>query len=192
MKVFLYGILTRRIKYNLDIPLGIKKSNRKSKIGRDTVVSVLGHFGVSPTHITTTSNLPVEAMENEYPLIVKGLEFIPDSGGLGRFRGGLGIRKEIQVVGHDCYFASHGDRQHIPPWGLFGGQSGRCGRMVIRRKEGPETMLPSGKNSDIHLEDGDSVIVETPGGGGWGDPEERPIELVERDLKDEKYSASPL
>lgn len=141
-------------------------------------------------HITNTSNLPVEAMENEYPLIVKGLEFIPDSGGLGRFRGGLGIRKEIQVVGHDCYFASHGDRQHIPPWGLFGGQSGRCGRMVIRRKEGAETTLPSGKNSDIHLEDGDCVIVETPGGGGWGDPEERPIELVERDLRDGKYSKS--
>jgi len=143
-------------------------------------------------HITNTSNLPVEAMENEYPLLVKRLEFIPDSGGLGRFRGGLGIRKEIQVVGHECYFASHGDRQHIPPWGLFGGESGRCGRMVIRKKDGQEMVLPSGKNSDIHLEDGDCVIVETPGGGGWGYFGERPINLMERDIIDGKYSKSSL
>lgn len=137
-------------------------------------------------HITNTSNLPVEAMENEYPLAVERLELIPDSGGSGKYRGGLGIRKEIRVVGHLCHFASHGDRQKIPPWGLSGGGPGRCGRMVIRKKDGGEIVLPSGKNSEILLEDGDIVSVETPGGGGWGDPNERPPELSKKDLMDRK------
>ncbi len=137
-------------------------------------------------HITNTSNLPVEAMENEYPLAVERLELIPDSGGSGKYRGGLGIRKEIRVVGHLCHFASHGDRQKIPPWGLSGGGPGRCGRMVIRKKDGKEMVLPSGKNSEILLEDGDIVSIETPGGGGWGDSKERPPELSRKDLMDRK------
>jgi N-methylhydantoinase B len=132
-------------------------------------------------HITNTSNLPVEALENEYPLVVNRLEFIPGSGGMGKYRGGLGIRKDIQVIGHLCSFASHGDRQQFPPWGLFGGHPGRCGRMMIRSKVRNEIVLPSGKNSEILLQDGDILIVETPGGGGWGDPRERSRELLERD-----------
>jgi len=137
-------------------------------------------------HVTNTSNLPVEAMENEYPLIVERLELIADSGGEGKYRGGLGIRKGIQVVEHLCHFASHGDRQHIPPWGLFGGHPGRCGRMVIRKRDGKETILSSGKNSEIFLQDGDILSVETPGGGGWGDPAERPSDLLQKDLTDRK------
>jgi N-methylhydantoinase B len=139
-------------------------------------------------HITNTSNLPVEALENEYPLVVNRLEFIPGSGGMGKYRGGLGIRKDIQVIGHLCSFASHGDRQHFPPWGLFGGHPGRCGRMMIRSKVGKEIVLPSGKNSEILLQDGDILSVETPGGGGWGDPRERSPELLERD---ESYRKIP-
>ena len=141
-------------------------------------------------HVTNTSNLPVEAMENEYPLIVDLLELIPDSGGTGKYRGGLGIRKDIRVVEHLCYFSSHGDRQHIPPWGLFGGRPGRCGRMVIRKKDGKESVLPSGKNSEILLQDGDILRVETPGGGGWGNSGERPIDLLQKDLMDRKVTDS--
>jgi N-methylhydantoinase B len=139
-------------------------------------------------HITNTSNLPVEAMENEYPLFVERLELIPDSSGMGEFRGGLGIRKDIRVVGHICTFASHGDRQHIPPWGLYGGSPGRCGKMVIRRSDGQEFILLSGKNSEILLQDGDAVSIETPGGGGWGDHIERSVELLHRDLLEGKVS----
>jgi len=139
-------------------------------------------------HVTNTSNLPVEAMENEYPLVVERLELIPNSGGIGEYRGGLGIRKDIRVVGHLCSFASHGDRQQIPPWGLFGGGPGRCGKMVVRKKCGEEIMLPSGKNSEILLQDGDVVAVETPGGGGWGNLAERPMGLFQKDLADGKVT----
>ena len=115
-------------------------------------------------HMTNTSNLPVEALENEYPLIVDRLEFIQNSAGRGEYRGGLGTRKDIRVVGHHCTFASHADRQHFPPWGLFGGEAGACGRFVITRAAtGQSEVLPSGKTSEIELNDGDVVSVQTPG-----------------------------
>ncbi|OGA72001.1 MAG: hypothetical protein A3G81_31995 [Betaproteobacteria bacterium RIFCSPLOWO2_12_FULL_65_14] len=127
-------------------------------------------------HITNASNLPVEALENEFPLAVDRLELCRGSEGPGRFRGGQGIRKDIRVVNHLCMFGSHGDRMQHPAYGLFGGQPGRCGRMVIRKEDGEEIVLASGKNSEIALKDGDVVSVITPGGGGWGDPVQRASE----------------
>lgn len=140
-------------------------------------------------HSTNTSNLPVEALENEYPLMVDWLELIPDSGGRGKYRGGLGIRKDIRVVNHTATFSTHADRQHLPPWGLFGGEAGQCGRYVITRAaSGKSEVLPSGKMSEILLEDGDVVSVQTPGAGGWGPPGERPPHLLERDRRQGKVT----
>lgn len=140
-------------------------------------------------HVTNTSNLPVEALENEYPLLVDRLELIPDTGGRGEFRGGLGIRKDIRVVGHDCTFASHGDRQHFPPWGLFGGEPGACGRFVITHaSSGEAELLRSGKVSEVELHDGDVVSVQTPGAGGWGLFRNRSNDLLDRDLAEGKVS----
>ena len=142
-------------------------------------------------HATNTSNLPVEALENEYPLLVDRLEFIPDSGGRGKFRGGLGIRKDIRVIGHTATFSTHADRQHLPPWGLFGGEPGACGRyVIIRAATGEGEVLPSGKMSEILLKAGDVVSVQTPGAGGWGVPNDRPSRLLEIDLRQGKVSAS--
>jgi N-methylhydantoinase B len=143
-------------------------------------------------HMTNTSNLPVEALENEYPLMVDRLELIPDSGGRGTYRGGMGIRKDIRVVGHTATFSTHADRQLLPPWGLFGGEAGRCGRFVITREAtGRTDVLPSGKMSEIILADGDRVSVQTPGAGGWGPVSERPPSLHERDLRQGKVTRDP-
>jgi N-methylhydantoinase B len=121
-------------------------------------------------HITNASNLPVEALENEFPLAVVRLELSRGSEGAGEFRGGRGIRKDIRVVEHPCTFGSHGDRMQFPAYGLFGGQPGRCGSMTILRKDGEQVGLASGKNSEVSLQDGDIVSIVTPGGGGWGKP----------------------
>ena len=140
-------------------------------------------------HATNTSNLPVEALENEYPLIVDRIELIPDSGGRGKYRGGLGIRKDIRVDANTATFSTHADRQHFPPWGLFGGEAGACGRFVITRAAtGQSEVLPSGKTSEIELNDGDVVSVQTPGAGGWGPFAERPTNLIEKDLREGKVS----
>ena len=80
-----------------------------------------GKDGVQ-VNITNTSNLPVEAIEMEYPLRVEDYALIADSGGAGKHRGGMGIRRSIRPVGHTCEFNGVGERFRNQPWGIFGGQ----------------------------------------------------------------------
>ena len=88
-------------------------------------------------HITNTSNLPVESIEMEYPLLVESYSLIEDSGGPGRFRGGMGLRRAIRPVGHSCTFNGAIERSTHSPWGVFGGGSGAPGRFlhVAARRE---------------------------------------------------------
>ena len=81
-------------------------------------------------HITNTSNLPVESIEMEYPLLVESYGFVPDSGGAGKHRGGLGLRRVVRPVGHTMTFSGQGERFVNRPWGLFGGGSGGTGKFV--------------------------------------------------------------
>lgn len=137
-------------------------------------------------HITNTSNLPVEAIETEYPLLVERYELVQDSGGAGRHRGGLAIRRVIRPVNHDCIFSGMGERFHNAPWGVFGGEPGRCGRFLLRSKEG-QTLLPS-KPLEIHITADHAIVVETPGAGGYGPAGERSKEDLSRDRREGKYS----
>jgi len=92
-----------------------------------------GKDGVQ-VHITNTSNLPVEAIEMEYPLRVEEYALVEDSGGAGRWRGGLGLRRVVRPVGHACEFSGVGERfRHSPP-GIFGGEPGRPGRFLLRNR----------------------------------------------------------
>ncbi|GAA0348348.1 hydantoinase B/oxoprolinase family protein [Oceanobacillus oncorhynchi subsp. oncorhynchi] len=131
-------------------------------------------------HVTNSSNLPIESMEMEYPLLLDKFELRNDSGGAGKFRGGLGIRRDYKVL-NDVEFATHGDRQVIPPWGLFGGREGQCGEFVINPDTKNEKKLETGKVSDVSLKSGDILSVRTPGSGGYGNPEERDKELQAED-----------
>lgn len=122
-------------------------------------------------HVTNTSNLPVEALESEYPLRVEEYSLIDGSGGEGRYRGGMGIRRSIRVLVDGLEFSCHGDRQRLPPWGLFGGKEGTPGRFEVVRA-GTIKVLPS-KTSGVRLKPGDLVRISTPGGGGYGEPVSR-------------------
>jgi len=113
-------------------------------------------------HITNTANLPVECLEHAFPLVVERYEFVPDSGGPGEFRGGLGLRRDIRAVGHGAVFSAHGDRHRRPARGAEGGLPGRCGAYLV---------------SPV-------LRVETPGGGGYGDPGARERERVLAELRD--------
>ena len=129
-------------------------------------------------HITNTSNLPVEALEAEYPLVVERYALVEDSGGPGRWRGGLGLHRQIRAEGHECHAFVHGSRRLSAPWGLFGGrEGGRC-RIVWS----PGTAPPVG--AQAFLGPGQSVAIITPGAGGYGDPRERDPALIRRDLAD--------
>jgi N-methylhydantoinase B len=126
------------------------------------------------SHMTNTLNTPVEALETTYPLRVKRYEFIRSSGGPGRFRGGLGIRRDLECVGHTARVSLLSDRRIGRPYGLAGGSSGSPGRNVRIRVDGTEVDLP-GKGA-ITLSAGETISIRTPGGGGFGPASERAAE----------------
>jgi N-methylhydantoinase B len=134
-------------------------------------------------HITNTSNLPVECLEMEYPLLVDEYALVEQSGGAGRWRGGMGIRRVIEVLGHEASFLGSLDRARIAPWGLAGGAPGGRGGIVLNPKRADERALPS-KVWGYRLAPGDRVSMVTPGSGGWGPPEARPVEQVLADVED--------
>ena len=147
-----------------------------------------GKDGVQ-VHITNTSNLPVEAIEAEYPLRVEEYSLVEDSGGAGRFRGGTGLRRCVRPVGHDCVFNGVGERFTHRPWGLFGGKDGASGRFLLRERNGESRRLPE-KTGELRVRPEQCVVVETPGAGGYGPPAEREAERVEADVESGKFSAA--
>jgi len=138
-------------------------------------------------HITNTSNLPVESIETEYPLLVESYGLIEDSGGPGRHRGGMGLRRAIRPVGHDCTFNGAMERSTHQPWGVFGGGSGACGRFVKIDRDGKRTVLAT-KPSGERVREGESIIVESPGAGGYGPAADRSRAAIELDQRNEKFS----
>jgi N-methylhydantoinase B len=137
------------------------------------------------SHMSNTLNTPVEALETAYPLRVERYELRPGTGGRGKWRGGLGIRRDIRVVDHKATLSLLGDRRVGRPYGLFGGEPGASGENVlIRAHNGQEQRLPG--KCVIELQSGDVVSIRTPGGGGYGDPKEREQALIERDRQEDK------
>jgi N-methylhydantoinase B len=149
---------------------------RPTKDGRDGQDSHLARF----------KNTPIEAAELEHPVRVERYELIPDSGGAGRFRGALGIRRDVRALVDDVSFARYGDRQRFTPQGLFGGKEGTPGKFILNPGTPEERTLKS-KGLD-HLQRDDLVSLRLPGAGGYGDPREREPALVLRDVRDGKVS----
>ena len=158
--------------------LGGGFGGRAAKDGRDGV----------QVHITNTSNLPVEAIEMEYPLRVRSYGFIENSGGVGKHRGGLGLERIVEPVGHDCVFNGAGERFQHSPWGLFGGGEGRPGEFLQKNVSGKFRRLPN-KPIGVKIEASEAVIIRTPGAGGYGPPEERESKALGEDAISGKYES---
>lgn len=139
-------------------------------------------------NVTNTSNLPIEALENEYPLLVERYELIEDSGGPGTYRGGLGLRRVYRGLDHTLTFSGQGERSVHPPWGLFGGGPGGTGRIRILHDDGRIDELAV-KPSSLEVPPSAVVAVETPGAGGYGPPAKRSREALVEDFEDGKFSA---
>ncbi|WP_116599788.1 hydantoinase B/oxoprolinase family protein [Primorskyibacter marinus] len=124
--------------------------------------------GMSGVHanMSNTLNTPVEALEISYPLRITRYELRDGSGGGGRNPGGEGIVRAVQIVGHEARVSLQTDRRIFAPYGLHGGANGQSGQNWTVDASGRHHSQP-GKCS-ISLRDGESVIMETPGGGGWG------------------------
>jgi len=138
-------------------------------------------------HMTNTRNAPVEVIESIYPLIVRSYGLVPDSDGPGRFRGGLGMRREIEIQSEKTTLTVSTDRSKLKPWGVFGGLPGGNSSCFIEHSDGQVEKLAYSKMTRP-IERGEVVTIVTPGGGGWGDPFTRDPERVLRDVIEELIS----
>ncbi|NUP66823.1 MAG: hydantoinase B/oxoprolinase family protein [Nonomuraea sp.] len=134
------------------------------------------HFGIGRNSVPQA-----EPVESRCPLIVESVETVPDSGGPGRFRGGLGSRTVYRFLA-DCHVTTRGDRLRLPPPGRDGGLPGRVGGFFKRHLDGRVERLAS-KVNNVRFGAGEAFIVETTGGGGLGPPSERDRDAVLADLE---------
>jgi len=138
--------------------------------------------GVDGIHVnmTNTMNTPIEVLEASLPLEFKAYRLRPDSGGVGKYRGGCGIERIWTLTSSKATLSIMAERNKLNPWGLAGGHDGATGEYILVTPDGSETRLPS--KCTITINRGDTLIIRTPGGGGYGDPVEREPEKIKRDL----------
>jgi N-methylhydantoinase B len=135
-------------------------------------------------HGQNTENAPIEETELNYPVRIPRLGLVENSEGAGRFRGGLGLRKDY-LFDRPTTYTILADRDRFGPWGAFGGHDASVAEYVLIRG-GEETRL--GSKVTVELEAGDVISVRTCGGGGYGPPDERDPALVLRDVRAGKVS----
>jgi len=133
------------------------------------------------THMTNSHNAPTEVIEMTYPLRVERYGLVPDSEGAGRFRGGFGMTRELRVLETRMSARASTDRAATGPYGLAGGGNGGTARLFIESSEGDRSPLPSKSTFEVHP--GEKVVIQTAGGGGWGDPRRRDPEKVRLDVR---------
>ncbi|WP_029048683.1 hydantoinase B/oxoprolinase family protein [Cupriavidus sp. amp6] len=131
------------------------------------------------------SNMPIETLEARYPIVMEAYGFAQDSGGAGEYRGGLGLVREYRILAEEVVAQIRSDRSAHAPYGLFGGCSGAPSKNSLR--VGQETKpLPS--KFTMTLNSGATIRHEQAGGGGYGDPLKRSLDLIEADLANGKVS----
>jgi N-methylhydantoinase B len=129
-----------------------------------------------------THNSPSEQSEVKFPLVVERYSLITDSGGAGRYRGGLGLERVVRAR-VPMTFNSHVERAHCKPWGLEGGGEATGNEVAVRTGSKWKTDFPNAKVLVAYLEPGDAFRMRSGGGGGYGAPFERPVAAVEEDAR---------
>jgi N-methylhydantoinase B len=158
--------------------------------------SVKGGFGARPTKdginavastVSNMSNTPIEIIEMSFPLRVEEYALVPDSGGAGKFRGGLGVRRVWRVLERDAHAAVCCERTVTPPFGLAGGQAGGAARLTLIPPRGNARRLTS--KGGFVAPAGSLVVVEAPGSGGYGPSDQRDPDALAEDIRDGYVSA---
>ena len=164
-----YGQRTDGSHYLMREVLGGGSGGRYYADGEDTI------------HVVPDSrNLPTEFTESRFPFVVERLGLAQDSGGAGQYRGGLGYEKHIRML-EGAYFMSIADRSILSCWGVKGGMAGAPFRVTID-PDGPNERDMEGLVDDEPVRAGEIIRIRTTGGGGWGDPLDREVALVRRDV----------
>jgi len=150
---------------------------RATKDGIDALINYVGNV----------SNQPIEVFEHVLPFRYSAYSLRNDSGGAGKYRGGLGEILEFSPVDNVCTMSIFAERVQVPPFGVFGGNSAAPARYIVSNSNGRKQFVEY-KTSRIRLVDGDTFTILTPGGGGYGNPLDRKPESVLEDYIDEKIS----
>jgi len=154
-----------------------------------------GGFGGRPTKdgvdavqpaLQNAENSPIEELEIGYPVLIKRYELIPDSEGAGKFRGGLGLRRDYQFRDHEANVTILADTAKFPARGIYGGLDGKPARYLLNPDGG--NLKDVGSKSTFYASPTDIVSIQTPGGGGYGDPLERDPAAVLDDVRCGKVS----
>jgi len=140
-----------------------------------------------PHMASNQANVPIEMIEADYPLRIEHYGFVPDTGGPGRFRGGLSLAREYRSLADDLYFGVRSDKSVHPPHGLSNGLAGAPATNRIRSGN-EERALPPMPTRPITLRTGDVYRHVMAGGGGFGNPFERDPEKVRADVLDGKVT----
>jgi N-methylhydantoinase B len=146
-----------------------------------------GHDGASATaaHLSNLHITPIEILESEFPCRITRFELIPDSGGAGQWRGGLSLSREYELL-EDATIIRRYDKGRFPPRGVAGGRAGHGARFVVGLGSARERVAPPGR---YELKAGERFVMETAGGGGFGDPRKREAAALARDLCEGYVSA---
>ena len=140
-----------------------------------------GEDGVH-THLTNTRNAAVEVIESTYPLEVVRYGIVSDTEGAGHHRGGCGMVREIRCLADRTVISMGSDRRKFTPWGLSGGKNAAGALASVTSTTGKERVLPT--KVVVELRTGEILRIQTPGGGGWGIPQERAVTALEQDIND--------
>jgi N-methylhydantoinase B len=135
------------------------------------------------------SNTPVEILESQHPIRIEEYALIPDSCGMGKYRGGLGIAREYRLLNEEATLQLRSDRMKFRPYGLAGGEPAKATRNVLTRAGATPEEMP-GKFS-VTLRKGDVIRHEQAGGGGFGPRAERSASAIAADVSNEKVTAEP-
>lgn len=136
--------------------------------------------------VSNLNNTPIEAMEMQFPLRVERYELRAGSGGEGRYRGGLGLRRDVRALAK-IDLSVRAERHRFAPRGIFGGGDAKTGEFILTRTDGRTETLPC-KAAGIVLNAGDVLTTLTPGGGGYGPAQERDPALIEKDIRQGKIT----
>ncbi len=155
--------------------------NQQYEIAGSAYGGGYGHDGVTgaATHLSNLHSTPIEVLESEFPCRITRFDLVPDSGGAGRWRGGLSVRREYQLL-EDAVVIRRFNKTKFPPKGVAGGREGMKARFVVR--VGTEKEFETPASARVEMKEDERFLLQSAGGGGYGEPRERDRAALARDI----------
>jgi N-methylhydantoinase B len=138
--------------------------------------------GIDAVYLVAQENYPAEFMDATFPVRLLRYSLSCDSAGPGRWRGGAGVVRDVELLAPTAMLSNRAGGIDFPPWGIAGGKNGGSSRYIVNPGQSDERILPPLADGTI-LRKGDILRIETGGGGGWGDPFDREPERVREDVR---------